>query len=211
MNKLKRYIKRLFDIIASLALILVLAPLFLALSLLIWFGIGRPILFTQERLGYQGKPFNLYKFRTMTMEQDAAGNLLPDGERMTKLGKFLRSTSLDELPELINVLLGDMSAIGPRPLLPEYKDLYTDEQWRRHEMPQGMAGPVVASGRNALSWEEKFQQDVWYVDNWSLYLDAKILLKTIISVIKRDGISAKGHVTMTSFEGTERETFHEKD
>ncbi len=204
MNKLKRYLKRLFDITASLALILVLAPLFLVLSLLIWFGIGRPIIFKQERLGYQGKPFNLYKFRTMSVEQDAAGNLLPDEERMTKLGKFLRSTSLDELPELLNVLLGDMSAIGPRPLLPEYKDLYTDEQWRRHEVPPGMAGPVLISGRNTLSWEEKFHQDVWYVDNWSLWLDVKILFKTVISVLKREGTNAEGHITMPRFEGTKR-------
>lgn len=205
------FLKRLFDITASLMLIILLSPLILVLAFLIWVNLGRPIFFAQQRLGYQGRSFRLLKFRTMTTERDEEGSLLPDEDRMTGIGRFLRSTSLDELPELINVLLGDMSAIGPRPLLPEYKDLYTDEQWRRHEMPQGMAGPVVASGRNALSWEEKFQQDVWYVDNWSLYLDAKILLKTIISVIKRDGISAKGHVTMTSFEGTERETIHEEN
>ena len=207
---LKRCIKRIFDIITSLALLLILFPLFLVLSLLIWIGLGRPVLFTQERLGYQGKPFNLFKFRTMTMEEDGAGYLLPDGERMTKLGQFLRSTSLDELPELINVFLGDMSAVGPRPLLVEYKDLYTDEQWRRHEMPPGMAGPVLASGRNALSWEDKFERDVWYVDNWSLWLDSKILFLTAISVLKREGTNAEGHVSMPRFEGTKKESFNEE-
>lgn len=205
MIKFKRLIKRLFDIIASLALILVFSPVILSLYLVIWIRLGRPILFTQDRLGYKGKTFKLYKFRTMTNEKDKTGNLLPDEDRMTGLGQFLRKSSLDELPELFNVLLGEMSAVGPRPLLVDYKDLYTDEQWRRHDVTPGMAGPVLASGRNTLSWEEKFNRDLWYVDNWSLRLDAKILFQTAVSVLKREGTSAEGHVTMPRFEGTKRE------
>ena len=210
MRRFKLRIKRLFDISASLMLIILLSPLILVLGILIRLKLGRPIFFSQQRLGYQGRPFRLLKFRTMTMERDEEGSLLPDADRMTRFGRFLRNTSLDELPELINVLLGDMSAVGPRPLLVEYKDLYTEEQWRRHEMLPGMAGPVLASGRNRLSWEEKFERDVWYVDNWSLWLDARILFQTALSVLKREGTNAEGHVTMPRFEGTKREISDEE-
>ena len=201
MRRFKLRIKRLFDISASLMLIILLSPLILVLALLIRLKLGRPVFFSQQRLGYQGRPFRLLKFRTMTMERDEEGSLLPDADRMTSFGRFLRSTTLDELPELINVLLGDMSVVGPRPLLVEYKDLYAEEQWRRHEMPPGMAGPVIAYGRNLLSWEEKFSYDVWYVDNWSLFLDLKILMRTITGVVRRDGVSSKDHVTMPKYTG----------
>jgi lipopolysaccharide/colanic/teichoic acid biosynthesis glycosyltransferase len=166
---------------------------------------GKPVIFTQPRIGLGGKEFKIYKFRTMTDKKDAQGNLLPDGQRLTGVGKFLRNTTMDELPELINVLLGDMSAVGPRPLLVDYRDLYTEEQFRRHEMPPGMAGPVLASGRNTLSWDEKFERDLWYVDNWSLGLDLKILFKTALMVIKREGTSAEGYATMPRFEGSNQE------
>ena len=141
----------------------------------------------------------------MTDERDESGEYLSDSDRLTRTGAFLRSTTLDELPELFNVLLGTMSAVGPRPLLVEYRDLYTEEQWRRHDMPPGMAGPVLAGGRNLMSWEEKFEQDVWYVDNWSLLLDFRILFKTVLVVIKREGISADGHVSMPRYEGLDPE------
>jgi len=194
--------KRAFDITVSALLLLLFSPLFLLISFLIRLTMGRPILFRQPRLGYQGRPFVLYKFRTMTDERDEHGNLFPDEQRLTQLGRFLRSLTLDELPELINVLRGEMSLVGPRPLLVDYRDLYTPEQWRRHDMPPGMAGPVLASGRNILSWEEKFALDVWYVDNWSLWLDFKILARTTLKVLKREGVSAEGYVTMPRFSGT---------
>ena len=205
MIRINLYLKRVFDVTASLVLILILSPVILILSILIWLNLGKPILFNQQRLGYMGKQFTLFKFRTMTTEQDEQGNLLPDGERMTKLGRFLRKTSLDEVPELFNVILGDMSAIGPRPLLVEYRDLYTSEQWRRHDMRPGMAGPVIASGRNLLTWEEKFALDIWYVDNWSLMLDVKVLYKTIISVLYARGINQPGQATVDYFKGTKED------
>ena len=192
MKKLGLIIKRSFDIISSLLLITFLFPVIIIISLLIWVSMGTPILFRQLRLGLHGKPFTIYKFRTMTDKRDIDGNLLPDEGRMTRIGRFLRKTTLDELPELFNVFVGEMSAVGPRPLLVEYKDLYTEEQWRRHDMVPGMAGPVLAGGRNALSWDEKFQQDIWYVDNWSIMLDVKILFLTIIKVLKREGTSRGG-------------------
>jgi lipopolysaccharide/colanic/teichoic acid biosynthesis glycosyltransferase len=195
-------LKRAFDIVVSALLLFLFSPLFFLISLLIRLTMGRPIFFRQPRLGYQGRPFLIYKFRTMTDERDEQGDLLPDEQRLTRLGRFLRSTTLDELPELINVLKGEMSLVGPRPLLVEYRDLYTPEQWQRHEMPPGMAGPVLAGGRNILSWEEKFALDVWYVDNWSLWLDFKILARTALKVLKREGISAEGYATMPRFEGT---------
>ena len=195
-------LKRAFDIVVSAFLLFLFSPLFLVISLLIRLTMGSPVFFRQERLGYQGRPFVLYKFRTMNDERDEQGNLLPDEQRLTRLGRFLRSTTLDELPELINVLKGEMSLVGPRPLLVDYRDLYTPEQWRRHEMPPGMAGPVLADGRNLLDWEEKFRRDVWYVDNWSLWLDFKILALTAWKVITREGVSAEGHVTMPKFTGT---------
>jgi len=194
-------LKRIFDIVISAFLLLVFSPLLLLISLAIRLTMGRPVLFRQPRIGYKGRVFIIYKFRTMTDERDEQGNLLPDEQRLTRIGRLLRSTTLDELPELINVLKGEMSLIGPRALLVEYRDLYTPEQWRRHEMPPGMAGPVLASGRNLLSWEEKFKRDVWYVDNWSLWLDFKLLIKTAWKVLKREGISAEGHATMPKFSG----------
>ena len=195
-------LKRVFDVVVSLFVLLLFSPLMVLIALAILISMGPPVLFRQERLGYRGRPFHIYKFRTMTNDTDEQGNLLPDEERLTKLGRLLRSTTLDELPELINVLKGEMSLIGPRPLLVEYKGLYTPEQWRRHEMPPGMGGPVLAKGRNALDWDEKFKLDVWYVDNWSLLLDLKILLKTAWRVVRREGVSARGHVTMPKFQGS---------
>jgi sugar transferase EpsL len=195
-------IKRAFDITVSLTGLILLSPLMALIALAIHLSMGTPVLFRQPRLGYQGRPFVLYKFRTMNDNRDEQGNLLPDEQRLTRLGRFLRSTTLDELPELINVLRGEMSLVGPRPLLVEYRDLYTPEQWRRHEMPPGMAGPVLADGRNALDWEEKFQRDVWYVDHWSLWLDFKILARTAWKVLKREGVSAEGYATMPRFRGS---------
>lgn len=194
-------IKRLFDVVFSTFLLLSLSPLLLLVSSLIWLTMGRPILFRQPRIGYRGRVFTIYKFRTMNDARDANGDLLPDEQRLTRVGRFLRSLTLDELPELLNVLKGEMSIVGPRPLLVEYRDLYTPEQWRRHEMPPGMAGPVLASGRNLLDWEEKFRLDVWYVDNWSLWLDFQILARTAWKVLKREGVSAEGYATMPKFTG----------
>jgi len=196
-------LKRLLDIAISTFLLFTFSPLFLLISLAIRLTMGPPIFFRQAPLGYRGRPFIILKFRTMTDDRDEQGNLLPDEQRLTRLGRFLRSTTLDELPELINVLKGEMSLVGPRPLLVEYRDLYTPEQWRRHEMPPGMAGPVLAGGRNILSWEEKFALDVWYVDNWSLWLDLRILARTALKVLKREGVSAEGHVTMPKFRGSQ--------
>lgn len=194
--------KRIFDIAFSTFFLVAFSPLYLVIALLIWLTMGRPILFRQPRLSYQGRAFVLYKFRTMNDRRHEQGNLLPDEERLTPLGRYLRSSTLDELPELINVLKGEMSLVGPRPLPVDYRELYTPEQWRRHEMLPGMAGPVLADGRNALDWEEKFQRDVWYVDHWSLWLDFKILVRTAWKVLKREGVSAEGHATMSRFQGT---------
>ncbi|AST58541.1 sugar transferase [Thermoanaerobacterium thermosaccharolyticum] len=194
-------IKRLIDILASLCLLIVLSPLLLAISMIIYLTMGSPVLYRQTRPGLKGKPFTIYKFRTMSNKKDKYGVLLPDEERLTKIGKFLRSTSLDEFPELFNVLKGDMSLVGPRPLLMEYLDYYTDEQMRRHDVKPGITGWAQINGRNNLSWEEKFELDVWYVDNWSIWLDIKILFLTIIKVIKREGISAEGYATMPKFTG----------
>jgi len=200
-------LKRAFDIVVSLIALTLLSPLIGLIALAIRLTMGSPILFCQPRLGYQGRSFIIYKFRTMNNARDEQGNLLPDEQRLTRVGHFLRSTTLDELPELISVLKGEMSLVGPRPLLVDYRDLYTPEQWRRHEMSPGMAGPVLASGRNALDWEEKFKQDVWYVDNWSLWLDFKILARTAFKVLKREGVSAEGHATMPRFTGTQARFF----
>ena len=210
-RRIQLHIKRLFDIMMSLLLILLFAPLMLLIALAILITMGRPILFRQPRIGYRGRVFTIYKFRTMNDARDEQGNLLPDEQRLTKLGRFLRSLTLDELPELFNVLKGEMSLVGPRPLLVEYRDLYTPEQWRRHEMPPGMAGPVLASGRNLLDWEEKFRLDVWYVDHWSLWLDFQILARTAWKVLKREGVSAKGHATMPRFEGAGVRAYEGRD
>ncbi len=199
-------LKRTFDIVVSLTALTLLSPLMALIALAIRLTMGSPVFFRQPRLGYQGRPFVLYKFRTMNDDRDEQGDLLPDEQRLTRLGCFLRSTTLDELPELINVLKGEMSLVGPRPLPVEYRDLYTPEQWRRHEMPPGMAGPVLADGRNALDWEEKFRRDVWYVDHWSLWEDFRILARTVLKVLKREGVSTEGHATMPRFEGSKEAT-----
>lgn len=199
----RRVGKRLFDVIASAVFLIVLSPLMLVIAALVWANAGSPVIFKQVRPGLHGRPFTLYKFRTMTDARDENGRLLPDEQRLTKFGRFLRSTSLDELPELFNVLKGDMSLVGPRPLLMEYLPLYTPEQARRHEVRPGITGWAQVNGRNAISWEEKFKYDVWYVDNWSLWLDLKILFMTIVAVLRRNGISAEGHATMPVFRGQE--------
>jgi lipopolysaccharide/colanic/teichoic acid biosynthesis glycosyltransferase len=193
--------KRVFDFVAaSLALLLLSLPL-LALAWLIRRKLGSPVLFRQVRPGLHGKPFTMVKFRTMTDERGSDGALLPDAQRLTPFGLWLRATSLDELPELWNVLKGDMSLVGPRPLLMEYLSLYTREQARRHEVRPGITGWAQVNGRNAISWEDKFQLDVWYVDKHNLLLDGKILWLTVKKVLVRDGISAPGDATMPKFEG----------
>lgn len=195
-------LKRLFDfILAGLGLLLLLIPMAL-LIMLVRFKLGSPVFFRQERPGLYGQPFEMIKFRTMTDERGSDGNLLPDAERLTTFGRFLRTTSLDELPELWNVLKGDMSLVGPRPLLMEYVPLYSKEQARRHKVRPGITGWAQVNGRNSLSWEDKFKLDVWYVDHQSLWLDVKIIWLTSKKVIMRDGISAKGEATMTAFKGS---------
>jgi sugar transferase EpsL len=169
------------------------------IALLVWRTMGRPVLFRHVRPGLHGKPFVMYKFRTMRDLRDAEGKLLPDEARLTPFGRWLRTTSLDELPELVNVLRGEMSLVGPRPLLMEYLDRYTPEQARRHEVKPGITGWAQIHGRNNLSWDERFKLDVWYVDNWSLWLDVKILWRTLWMVLRREGISAQGHATMPRF------------
>ena len=196
-----KLIKRLFDILFSLLVLTMLSPVFLIVALLVRINLGSPILFTQERVGLNNKIFKMYKFRTMKDGKDKNGNLLPDSERLTKFGKILRSTSLDELPEFINILKGDMSIIGPRPLLIEYLPLYSNEQIKRHNVLPGLTGWAQINGRNAISWREKFKLDVWYVENWSIKLDIKIFFLTIYKVFKREGISQEGEVTMTKFNG----------
>ena len=196
--------KRLLDIIISLSALILLAPLYAIIGYKVKKNLGSPIFFKQTRPGLQAQPFDMIKFRTMKDATDASGNLLPDSMRMTAFGKMLRSSSLDELPELWNVLKGDMSLVGPRPLLMEYVPLYNKEQTRRHEMRPGITGWAQINGRNAISWEEKFQLDVWYVDNHSIWLDFKILLLTLKKVFIKEGISADGEVTMTKFTGSHK-------
>ena len=195
-------LKRIFDHIFVCAGLLLIWPLILLLVLLVRIKLGSPVFFHQTRPGLHGKPFTMIKFRTMTDERDAEGNLLPDSQRLTPFGKFLRSTSLDELPELINVLKGEMSLVGPRPLLIEYLPLYNPEQARRHEVRPGITGWAQVNGRNAISWEDKFKLDVWYVDNQSLWLDIKILWMTFAKVFKREGISQDGQATASKFTGS---------
>jgi lipopolysaccharide/colanic/teichoic acid biosynthesis glycosyltransferase len=195
--------KRFFDLlVASLALILLAVPL-LALVWVVRRKLGSPVLFSQVRPGLHGKPFTMVKFRTMTDERGSDGVLLPDAQRLTDFGRFLRASSLDELPELWNVLRGDMSLVGPRPLLMEYLPLYTPEQARRHEVRPGITGWAQVNGRNAISWADKFALDVWYVDHRSLWLDVRILWRTVRKVLVRDGISAAGEATMSKFTGSE--------
>ncbi len=195
----RRWGKRALDVVLASCGLLLTAPLALVIALLIRVTMGPPVLFKQVRPGLHGKPFVMYKFRTMLDLRDEKGHLLPDEQRLTPLGRFLRKLSLDEIPELWNVLKGDMSAVGPRPLLMEYLPLYTPEQARRHEVRPGMAGPVVMSGRNLLSWEEKFRLDVWYVDNLSLWVDLKILALTAWKVLQGEGVSAQDHATAPKF------------
>lgn len=194
-------VKRLFDIVVSAIALLVFLPLILILIVLVRVKLGSPVFFTQTRPGKDGKPFQMVKFRSMTTVKDAEGNLLPDDQRLPKFGKLLRSTSLDELPELWNVLKGDMSLVGPRPLLMQYLDRYTPEQRRRHEVRPGITGWAQVNGRNNVPWEERFKMDVWYVDNHNLLLDIKILWMTVMKVVKRSDVSQEGHATMTEFMG----------
>jgi lipopolysaccharide/colanic/teichoic acid biosynthesis glycosyltransferase len=196
--------KRMFDIIATALILVLLSPLLAILSLLIWLMIGWPILFRQTRPGHQGQPFTLYKYRTMSEARDSQGELLPDEKRITRLGRFLRAASLDELPELFNILRGEMSLVGPRPLLMQYLDRYTPEQARRHQTLPGLTGWAQIHGRNTVSWEEKFRLDVWYVDNWTFGLDLKILASTLGKVWQREGISQEGHISAEEFMGTEK-------
>ena len=195
-------IKRIFDIIASTIGLLLLLPVIALVALQIRRKLGSPVLFRQVRPGRDGKPFEMIKFRTMRDVVDEEGNLLPDSERMTSFGHFLRATSLDELPELWNVLKGDMSLVGPRPLLMEYLPLYSEQQYRRHNVRPGLTGWAQINGRNAISWEDKFKLDVWYVNNLSFWLDLKIIYLTFKKVIVRDGISAEGEATMHKFTGS---------
>ncbi|TMM46381.1 sugar transferase [Colwellia ponticola] len=197
--------KRLFDFIVALSALLALLPVILIVSILVRIKLGSPILFTQARPGLHCKVFYMMKFRTMLDATDKQGNQLPDDKRMTPFGSFLRSISLDELPGLFNVLKGDMSLVGPRPLLVQYLPLYSKEQARRHNVRPGITGWAQVNGRNAISWEKKFTYDVWYVDNQSFWLDFKILLLTVKKVFVREGISADGEVTMSAFTGSKKE------
>lgn len=197
-----KYIKRILDIISSLLAIIILSPLLAVTAVLVKTKLGSPVLFKQERPGKDEKIFTLMKFRTMTDERDENGELLPDEVRLTKFGKFLRSTSIDELPELFNILKGDMSVIGPRPLLVEYIPRYNERQHRRHKVRPGLSGWAQVNGRNSISWEDKFDMDVHYVDNYSFAMDVKILFMTVLNVLKKEGISSETSATMEVFMGT---------
>ena len=200
--KFQNVVKRTIDIVCSGLGLIVLSPILLITAVLIRIKLGSPIFFTQDRLGKDGKVFKMIKFRTMLDAVDKWGEPLPDEERMTSFGQLLRSTSIDELPELINVFKGDMSLVGPRPLLVEYKELYSPEQFRRHEVRPGITGWAQVNGRNTLGWSERFKLDVEYVDNYNIFMDIKILFMTVLKVVKRDGISQEGHVTMEKFNGS---------
>lgn len=199
---MRHFIKRLFDTISSAAGLIVISPPLVVLAVLVRLKLGSPILFRQQRPGLGGKAFVIYKFRTMTDQRDASGNLLPDEQRLPAFGRFLRSTSFDELPELLNVLKGDMSIVGPRPLMMKYLERYSPEQARRHEVKPGITGWAQINGRNAISWEDKFKLDVWYVDNWTFWLDMKIIFNSVWMVIAREGITQQGRTTMDEFMGT---------
>jgi sugar transferase EpsL len=196
------YGKGLLDWTLALLLLIISSPIFCLLALLVRFKLGTPVLFRQQRPGLNGRQFTLIKFRTMADKRDAQGNLLPDADRLTPFGKFLRASSLDELPELLNVLKGEMSLVGPRPLLMQYLPLYTPEQMRRHEVRPGITGWAQVNGRNALTWEEKFALDVWYVDNHTFWLDLKIIFLTLWKIIGREAINQPGQATMKPFEGS---------
>jgi sugar transferase EpsL len=195
--------KRLFDIIAALIGLIILSPVILLTAILVRIFLGTPIIFRQQRPGYKGHPFFIYKFRTMTDRLGAAGNLLPDSERLTPFGRFLRSLSLDELPELFNILRGEMSFVGPRPLLMQYLPLYSPEQARRHDVFPGLTGWAQVNGRNATDWSTRFKLDVWYVDYWSFWLDIKIILMTFGKVFKRAGVNQEGQATVEYFTGND--------
>ncbi len=194
-------LKRLLDIIIAFLALILLSPLYFYITYKVKKNLGSPILFRQVRPGLHGKPFEMIKFRSMKDAVDAQGNLLPDSERLTPFGKMLRSSSLDEMPELWNVIKGDMSIVGPRPLLMEYLPLYNEEQAKRHQVRPGMTGYAQVNGRNAISWDEKFKLDTWYVENQSIWLDFKIMLKTVKKVLAKDDISAEGEATMSKFTG----------
>jgi len=193
-----------FDFVIALLCLFVLSPILLLIGLLVRLLLGTPILFVQERAGFQGRPFRIAKFRSMTDRRDVKGNLLPDWKRLTAFGALLRASSLDELPELWNVVRGDMSLVGPRPLLMEYLPLYNERQARRHEVRPGLTGLAQVSGRNELSWEEKFEYDVWYVDHHSFIVDLRILWRSVLIVLRRDGVSQRGHATAEKFRGSDR-------
>ena len=193
--------KRLFDLLFTCLVLLVGWPILLLVALLVRLRLGSPVLFHQTRPGYRARPFRVHKFRSMREERDAQGNLLPDEQRLTPLGKFLRASSLDELPELFNVLRGEMSWVGPRPLLMQYLPRYSPEQVRRHDVLPGITGWAQINGRNALTWQDKFKFDVWYVDHWSFWLDLRILVLTVLKVLRREGISQPGHATAQEFMG----------
>lgn len=198
---MKSFIKKTFDIGSSLIALIILSPLFILLSIIIYLNMGGPVIFKHERPGYKGKLFTMYKFRTMTDKKDENGQLLPDHIRLTKLGRLLRSTSLDELPELINVLKGDMSVVGPRPLEVWYLELYSPEQMRRHDVKPGITGWAQVNGRNSLSWENRFKLDVWYVDNHNFFIDLKIIFITLLKVVKREDVLVEGASSGEGFLG----------
>lgn len=202
MKTLNKFIKRIFDIVMSSLLLILFSPLFLILNRKIKQNLGSPVLFKQDRPGFNGKVFTMYKYRSMKDAVDKDGNLLPDEDRLCEFGKKLRSSSLDELPGLINVLKGDMSFVGPRPLLVEYLEYYNEEQARRHQVKPGITGWAQVNGRNAISWDQKFAYDVWYVDHNNIFLDVKILFMTVFKVFKKEGISQDGNVTMDKFRGS---------
>lgn len=196
--------KRTFDLLAAVLLLLISSPVMLILAVLVRLLHGAPVFFGQQRPGYKGKPFLIYKFRSMTAARGPDGSLLPDEARLTRFGRFLRASSLDELPEFFNVLRGEMSLVGPRPLLMQYLQRYSPEQARRHDVLPGITGWAQVNGRNALNWDEKFRLDVWYVDHWSFWLDIKILIMTIWKALKREGISQPGHATAEEFMGDQK-------
>ena len=195
--------KRVFDLVVATVGSIILSPLVLLIACLVRVLLGTPVIFQQVRPGYRGQPFTLYKFRTMSDRRDQQGNLLPDAERLTRFGRLLRSLSLDEIPELLNILRGDMSLVGPRPLLMQYLPLYSPEQMRRHEAYPGVTGWAQIHGRNAISWPERFALDTWYVDHWTFWLDMRILAETGWKVLRREGISQPGHATTEYFTGNE--------
>src|SRR5690606_13543899 len=200
--RISAHVKRWTDVLVAGACLFIALPLIAAIYLVILIRLGQPVIFRQQRPGYKGRPFYVYEFRTMMRANQRNGRPLAGGERMGRLGKLLRKTSLDELPQLWNVLKGDMSLVGPRPLLMEYLDLYTPEQMRRHDVKPGITGLAQVSGRNEVGWDKRFELDVWYVDHWSLWLDLRIMVLTIEKVFKGEGVSAKGVDTMTKFTGS---------